>query len=266
MRHLPRPRYAYGPPPGKAMALGGPDKAQSGTRAVPSLRYLHGIPPFKEQFHFLDGDMGPVGGLTWDGRAAQSARAGDDAAARRQRDGQRRPGGCRRRNWRRHPMRRYSGPRSTRTFSKIRTAPSKRVCTRSRHFEQLPEEFYPYSSRYDAFLRGEIELTAQEERGAKLFKDPEKGNCASCHLGTSRAGTPPPFTDFDFVNVGVPRNPRIARERKSRLLRSRAVRTGASGSCRQARVLRFLSLADGPQFGDPRGVLSQRPHSRRCGK
>jgi cytochrome c peroxidase len=77
-------------------------------------------------------------------------------------------------------------------------------------FQQVPEEFYPYSSRYDAFLRGDIELTEQEERGVKLFKDPAKGNCASCHLGVSRAGTPPPFTDFDFVNVGVPRNPRIA--------------------------------------------------------
>jgi cytochrome c peroxidase len=29
-------------------------------------------------------------------------------------------------------------------------------------------------------------------------------------LVASRAGTPPSFTDFDFNNVGVPRNPRIA--------------------------------------------------------
>jgi cytochrome c peroxidase len=76
-------------------------------------------------------------------------------------------------------------------------------------FQQEPSEFYPYSSRYDAFLRGEIELTEQEERGAYIFKDPGKGNCASCHLGDSRAGRPPPFTDFDYVNVGVPRNPRL---------------------------------------------------------
>jgi cytochrome c peroxidase len=76
-------------------------------------------------------------------------------------------------------------------------------------FQQDPAEFYPYSSRYDAFLRGDLELTEQEERGVALFKDPAKGNCASCHLGVSRAGTPPPFTDFDFANVGVPRNARI---------------------------------------------------------
>src|SRR5579884_3109601 len=40
------PQRAYGPPPGKAIALGGPDMARSGTRAVPSLRYLRGSPPF----------------------------------------------------------------------------------------------------------------------------------------------------------------------------------------------------------------------------
>jgi len=63
------PHYAYGPPPGKAIALGGKDMQQPGTRAVPSLRYLHGAPQFREQFKFLDGDVGPVGGFTWDGRA-----------------------------------------------------------------------------------------------------------------------------------------------------------------------------------------------------
>jgi cytochrome c peroxidase len=77
-------------------------------------------------------------------------------------------------------------------------------------FEQEPAEFYPFSSRYDAYLRGELELTEQEERGAAVFKDPNKGNCASCHLGDVRDGKPPPFTDFDYVNVGVPRNPRIS--------------------------------------------------------
>ena len=56
------PRYAYGPPPGKALAIGGKDMAQTATRAVPSLRYLHGAPAFSEQHRFLDGDVGPVGG------------------------------------------------------------------------------------------------------------------------------------------------------------------------------------------------------------
>jgi cytochrome c peroxidase len=77
-------------------------------------------------------------------------------------------------------------------------------------FESSPSEFSPYSSRYDAFLRGDIDLEPAEERGAGLFKDPAKGNCASCHVVTSRADKPPAFTDYDYANVGVPRNPRIA--------------------------------------------------------
>jgi cytochrome c peroxidase len=64
------PKYAYGPAPGRAIALGGPRMNRSGTRAVPSLRYLREVPSFKEQYKFLDGDVGPIGGLMWDGRAA----------------------------------------------------------------------------------------------------------------------------------------------------------------------------------------------------
>jgi cytochrome c peroxidase len=203
------PKYAYGPPPGKALALGGPDMLQPATRAVPSLRYLHGAPQFKEQFRFADGDIGPVGGLTWDGRAAslheqasipllapnEMANAGPaDVVARMSKTA-------------------YAAQFRAAFGAGIFKDPQRAFeagLQALEAFQQVPEEFYPYSSRYDAFLRGDIELTEQEERGVKLFKDPAKGNCASCHLGVSRAGTPPPFTDFDFVNVGVPRNPRIA--------------------------------------------------------
>ena len=64
------PRYAYGPPPGKAIMLGGKDMKQPGTRAIPSIRYLNRMPAFAEKHKFIDGDIGPVGGLMWDGRAA----------------------------------------------------------------------------------------------------------------------------------------------------------------------------------------------------
>jgi cytochrome c peroxidase len=203
------PKYAYGPPPGKTLALGGPDMRHPGTRAVPSLRYLHGAPQFREQYRFGDGDIGPVGGFTWDGRAAslheQAAipllAANEMANA--------------------SPAEVATRLSKTQYAAKFRTAFGSGIFRDPQRafeaglqaleaFQQVPEEFYPYSSRYDAFLRGDIELTEQEERGVKLFKDPAKGNCASCHLGVSRAGTPPPFTDFDFVNVGVPRNPGIA--------------------------------------------------------
>jgi len=202
------PKYAYGPPPGRTIALGGPRMNLSGTRTVPSLRYLREVPAFKEEYKFLDGDVGPIGGLMWDGRAAsleeqaklpllaanEMANAGPTDVARKL-------------------SRAAYAPQFKSLFgAEIFQDPRKTFAaalSALAAFQQVPEEFFPYSSRYDAYLRGEIELTEQEERGADLFKDPDKGNCASCHLGTSRDGVPPPFTDFDFVNVGVPRNPRL---------------------------------------------------------
>jgi cytochrome c peroxidase len=48
------PKYAYGPPPGRAIEFGGPRMNLSGTRTVPSLRYLREVPPFKEEHKFLN--------------------------------------------------------------------------------------------------------------------------------------------------------------------------------------------------------------------
>ena len=203
------PRYAYGPPPGKGIARGGATMALSGTRAVPSLRYLHRFPQFKEQYRFVDGDVGPVGGLTWDGRvgslheqaeipllaANEMANAGSEEVAARL--------------GKAAYAAQFRAAFGDDIFKDAQQAYAAGLRALEA-FQQVPEEFFPYSSRYDAFLRGSLELTPQEERGVQLFKDPAKGNCASCHLGVSRAGAPPPVTDFDFVNVGVPRNPRLA--------------------------------------------------------
>jgi cytochrome c peroxidase len=67
--------------------------------------------------------------------------------------------------------------------------------------------FHPYSSKYDAYLHSNAALTDSEMRGLKLFDDPNKGNCGSCHLDKTGAdGRPPNFTDFEFEGLGVPRN------------------------------------------------------------
>ena len=53
-------------------------------------------------------------------------------------------------------------------------------------------------------------MTAQEARGLALFNDPAKGNCASCHVSRrGNDGTPPQFTDYGFIALGLPRNPAI---------------------------------------------------------
>jgi cytochrome c peroxidase len=182
--------------------------AHSGTRAVPSLRYLRSSPQFALDHRFIDGDIAPIGGFTWDGRA------------RSIRDQARIPLLAPNEMANATPADVVKKLSKARYAAQFRTACGADIFKDTERafacaldaldaFQSTPAEFSPYSSRYDAFLRGEIELTEQEERGAALFKDPKKGNCASCHLTSSRGGKPPLFTDYDFANVGVPRNPRI---------------------------------------------------------
>ncbi len=55
-------------------------------------------------------------------------------------------------------------------------------------FEESPADFYPYSSKYDAFLRGTAALSAAEQRGLAAFNDPARGNCARCHPSRGARG------------------------------------------------------------------------------
>ena len=202
------PRYAYGPPPGKAIAVGGKDMRSGGTRAVPSLRYLQTLQPFEEHHQFGDGDDEPAGGFTWDGRKA-SAHAQAEVPLLANNEMANGDAATVVSKLRRAP---YAG-----TFRKLfgnaifdDTDGAFQATLRALEaFEQTPEEFYPFTSKYDAFLRGDVRLSAQELRGLQLFQDPAKGNCAACHISEIHNGALPVFTDFDFINVGVPRNPAI---------------------------------------------------------
>lgn len=67
-------------------------------------------------------------------------------------------------------------------------------------------EVNPFTSKYDYYLRGEAELTPQEEFGLELFEG--KAMCSACHpsqLGPNEE--PPLFTDFSYDNLGTPKNP-----------------------------------------------------------
>jgi cytochrome c peroxidase len=66
-------------------------------------------------------------------------------------------------------------------------------------------EVNPFSSKFDRYLAGEANLSADEEAGLALFAG--KGLCAQCHpLDLGPNGEPPLLTDFTFDNLGVPRN------------------------------------------------------------
>ncbi|MGH7155628.1 MAG: cytochrome-c peroxidase, partial [Acetobacteraceae bacterium] len=204
------PAHEFGPPNALPVQLGGPDMHQPGVRAVPSLKYLQAVPQFTE--HYFDSpdeadesiDNGPTGGLTWDGRVdtphAQAPlpllspfemanHSASDVVARADAAG-------------------YAA-----TLVALDTDGAGAFATllaALEAYQQGWQTFYPYSSKYDAYLAGRTKLSFEESRGLVLFEDRNKGNCASCHL-SERAddGEPPQFTDFGLIAIGVPRNPEI---------------------------------------------------------
>jgi cytochrome c peroxidase len=68
---------------------------------------------------------------------------------------------------------------------------------------EASSEVNQFSSKYDYYLAGEVELTEQEAWGLELFKG-DKAMCSACHPSE---GTEALFTDFTFDNLGVPKNP-----------------------------------------------------------
>lgn len=66
-------------------------------------------------------------------------------------------------------------------------------------------EVNAFSSKYDAFLAGQAQLSSQEKRGMDLFAN--KAGCTACHPHQKgEDGSAPLFTDFSYDNVGTPRN------------------------------------------------------------
>jgi len=66
-------------------------------------------------------------------------------------------------------------------------------------------EVNAFTSKYDAYLAGEVDLTPQEREGLRLFNG--KAKCSRCHPSKARQGEAPLFTDYSYDNLGTPRNP-----------------------------------------------------------
>jgi cytochrome c peroxidase len=76
-------------------------------------------------------------------------------------------------------------------------------------FEASPE-VSPFSSKFDAFLAGNAEFSAEERRGYDLFNG--RAKCVNCHVDQAAR---PLFTDNTTANLGVPRNPDLAYYRET---------------------------------------------------
>ena len=209
------PAHAHAPPNKLAVQLGGPELKDAGTRAVPSLRYLRRTPIWFKTYQsslrerLTDTDNVPTGGFGWDGRfdslakqaaaplLASNEMANADAA---------------------EVARRLAAAAYAERFRAVFGAdiferPEAALAALGealQRFELDDPSFQPFDSKFDQYLDGKLRLSAAEERGLQLFVDPEKGNCASCHIAQLGAnGAHPLFTDFGFQALGVPRNAEI---------------------------------------------------------
>nr|WP_186248535.1 MULTISPECIES: cytochrome c peroxidase [unclassified Burkholderia] len=207
------PDHAYGPPNGLAAQLGGADLKRQGTRAVPSLRYVLNRTPVWSHpqaasvaERLTETDNAPIGGFGWDGRFD---RPRDQAS---------------------FPLLNpdeMANPSAEAVVGKLRRAPYAERFRRVfgahalddpqqafanamraiERFELDDPSFHPYTSKFDYYLDGKVELSARELRGKRLFDDPARGNCASCHIDQPGVnGAHPLLTDFTFEALGVPRN------------------------------------------------------------
>ena len=204
------PSHGHAPANALPVQLGGADGRTPGLRNAPTLRYLQTLPPFSEHHRENEGDdsvdAGPTGGHTWDGRAGSAHQqaslpllstfemANASTAAFVQR-----------------LSRAIYAPRFRASWGDDifgRPDAALQAATMALEvYEQTPAEFQPFTSKYDAVLRGQATLTAAESRGLAAFDDPARGNCASCHpTALSADGAFPLFTDFGLAALGVPRN------------------------------------------------------------
>lgn len=69
------------------------------------------------------------------------------------------------------------------------------------------DEFAPFDSKYDRYLRGEYRMTKQEELGRTLFFSQQFTNCNICHQLKRMPGhAGETFSNYEFHNIGVPVN------------------------------------------------------------
>jgi cytochrome c peroxidase len=190
---------------GTFLPLGGTSLTIQGLRSSPSLEYLNANLTFRFN---RNGD--PVGGFTWDGRAAsrqaqarlplfdakEMANTSEASLAAKVRG---------------LPyfaeFAQLFGVTDGSSDADIVTALTRAIET----YQINDPDYERFSSKFDAVEAGTATFTAQESRGLAIFNDPQRGNCASCH-----SNRPDPktgrilFTNFEFHALGIPRNQSVA--------------------------------------------------------
>ena len=69
------------------------------------------------------------------------------------------------------------------------------------------DEFAPFDSKYDRYLRGEYQMTRQEDLGMTLFFSQQFTNCNRCHqLRPRQCMAEETFSNYEYHNIGTPVN------------------------------------------------------------
>ncbi len=199
------PARGHGAPDSRPAQPGGAALEMQGTRSSPSIRYLATNRAFR-----FEADGTPTGGFFWDGRAASLA----DQAGRPFLNPREMANADKAAVVARLAAAPYAKDFEAVFGAGILSRPDAafdRIAFAIQAYELESAEFRPFSSKYDAFLRGRAAFGDAELRGLALFNSPVKGNCAACHPSAPGAdGSPPLFTDFSYDALGVPRNPALA--------------------------------------------------------
>ena len=199
-----QPTNAHAPDNARAAQLGGPGLDLQGVRQAPGIRYLR----FNTAF-FFDADGTPTGGFFWDGRAPSlQAQAAEPFLNPVEMAMPSRANVVERLSQAAYANE-FRAVFGSNIFADVDGA-YERMTFAIAQYQKEDEEFAAFTSKYDAFLRGQATLAPRELRGLALFNDRNKGNCAACHPSAKGAdGTLPLFTDFTYDNLGVPRNPEL---------------------------------------------------------
>ncbi len=186
---------------GRAVSLGD-DGHSLGDRNAPTASYASFSPPFHRR---ADGKW--VGGQFHDGRAATLADQAKGPPLNPIEMGLPEAAAVASRLWE-NPryvatLAALKGPQATRDPQAAFDAMAEAIGA----YEATPE-FQPFDSKYDRFLRGEENLTDQEELGRLLFFSSQFTNCNICHqLQASPGAEKETFSNYEYHNIGVPANP-----------------------------------------------------------
>lgn len=194
-----------------------------GPRSVPTISYAQFIPEGIPSAHFRGGEQLFIGGMFWDGRATRLEHQAtfpfqDPNEMNNLRHGLGSP---------ELVVKRLEHSRNAEQFKAvfgddIFSHPVEEVFTDLADalgaYERSPE-VSPFSSKFDLFLAGRVELTPTELEGFQLFTgtvdgkstgEPFRKNaqCSSCHgIPDDPIEGPYVFSFHCYANIGVPRNP-----------------------------------------------------------